>query len=127
MAQLLGVNIHWYGDLEQHDDELASTLTLAQALRLASLLDVKLVDLLAVPGEPDEVISLEQLPERIADCISREGISVEQFEDRVGWELRRFLESPVESGPELPIMFFQALAEGLGVHLLSVLPHENAV
>jgi transcriptional regulator with XRE-family HTH domain len=127
MAGLLGVNIHWYDDLEQHDDELASTLTLGQAVRLAALLGATLHDLLAVSEERDEVISLQQLPERIASCLAREGISIEQFEDRIGWKLTPFLEHPVERGFELPLMFFQALAAGLGIRWLSLLPHTNAV
>ena len=125
MAQLLGINIHWYGDLEQHDDELISTLSLSQAMRVALLLGVALHDLIAEGNRPSQVTALAQLPECIISHATREGISVEQFEDRVGWKLRQFLDSPVQAAAQLPLIFFQDLAAGLGVDWLSIVPNET--
>jgi transcriptional regulator with XRE-family HTH domain len=127
VAERLGLNAAWYGDLEQHDDELASTLTLFQAMELASILGVRLRDLLSDRAPPDESISLVDLPSRIAAHVAREGISIEQFEDEVGWELREFMTSPIKGAAELPILFLQAISAPLGINWLSLVPDEHAV
>lgn len=125
MTQLLGLNPAWYADLEQHDDELASTLTLFQAMQLASILGVRLHDLLDEPPVSGQRISLMELPDRIVAHTKREGITVEQFEDRVGWELGEFLKSPVQTAAELPILFLQAVAAALGINWLALVPAEE--
>ncbi len=122
IAQSLGLNAAWYDDLEQRDDELVSSLTLFQAMELASLLGVKLHDIFEVRSSPDEHIALVDLPARITQHVAKEGITVEQLEEKVGWELRGFLESPVHAAAETPIAFLQALAHGLGLDWLSFVP-----
>jgi transcriptional regulator with XRE-family HTH domain len=126
MAERLGLNAAWYDDLEQHDDELASTLTLFQAMELASLLGVHLRDLLNDRDPAGEGISLMELPSRINAHVEREGISIRQFEDQVGWELSEFLTSPVKAAAELPIMFLQTISAPLGINWLSLVPNEDA-
>jgi len=127
VAKHLGLNEAWYYDLETRDDELASTLTLFQAIELASVLGVRLHDLLSVGALPDEKIPLVDLPSRIKAHLARDGISIDKFEEQVGWELHDFLQSPVKAAAESPIIFLQALSEHLGINWLSVLPDENAV
>jgi len=123
VAQLLGINIHWYYDLEMHDDELTSTLSLAQALELAAQLGVSLHDLLAVSVRPENAVMLQDLPKYVERHLVIDGITVDEFSDRIGWDLAPFLGEPVEVGSGLPIMFFQDLADGLGIPWPDVLPH----
>ncbi|HTE42757.1 MAG TPA: hypothetical protein VK629_18190 [Steroidobacteraceae bacterium] len=125
MATDLGLNEAWYSDLESSDDELAATLTMFQAQQLASLLGVRLHDLLAESTGSDEKIALLDLPAMVAAHIAREAISIEEFEERLGWELQEFLESPVKVAAALPIVFLQALSRELGIHWLSLLPEEE--
>ena len=125
MTQLLALNLAWYSDLEQRDDELASTLTIFKAMELASIFGVTLNELLDEPLVADERIALMELPDRIIAHAKHEGISVEQLEERVGWELHEFLGSPVRLAAELPILFFQALAAALGINWLALVPDEN--
>jgi transcriptional regulator with XRE-family HTH domain len=127
VADRLGLNAAWYGDLEQHDDELASTLTLFQAMELASMLGVRLGELLSDRVLPSESISLVDLPSRINMHVARESISIEQFEEQIGWELGDFLKSPIKAAAELPIVFLQAISAPLGINWLSLIPNENAV
>lgn len=126
VAAHLGLNDAWYSDLERYDNEFVSTLTLFQAMQLASLLDVWLHDLVGVSALPDESISLMDLTSRVTAHVARKGISVEQFEDEIGWELRDFLQSPIKVASESPIIFLQAIAEHLGIDWLSLVPHEEA-
>lgn len=124
MAESVGLNEAWYGDLEQRDEELASTLTLFQAMALASALGVGLRNLL--PGSSaTEIISLMELPDLIRARMSRDGLSIEQLEEKVGWELAQFLDSPLQGAAELPIAFFQAIAMYLGINWLALVPEEN--
>lgn len=125
MTQLLGLNMAWYADLERHDDELVSTLTLFQAVHLASIFGVRLHELLDEIPVPEQRIALMELPDRIVAQTKREGITVEQFEDNVGWELRDFLKSPVQIATELPILFLQAIAAALGINWLSLVPDDD--
>ena len=127
MAQLLGININWYCDLEQHNDELISTLTLAQAANLAGILGVPLRELLSEGNPGTTTIAIAQLPERIRARIAQEGLSVEEFEDRVGWELGKFLQSPTQLASESPLMFLKDLAAALEVDWLSLVPEAHAV
>jgi len=122
MAHLLGINIHWYYDLERHDDELIATLSLAQALQLATQLGVSLHDMLEVSFRPEDAVMLQDLPKLIEGHLASDGITVDEFSDRIGWDLARFLAAPVEVGFGLPIMFFQDLADGLGIPWPDVLP-----
>ena len=50
LASELGLTIHSYSDLERHDEELESAVSIAQALKLAKLLDT---DLRALLGETE--------------------------------------------------------------------------
>ena len=125
VAQHVGVNDAWYQDLERHDDELARTLTLFQAIELASALGVRLPDLLSDGALPDERIALVDLPSRIKAYAARSGISIEQFEKEVGWELGDFMESPIKAAAESPIIFLQAVAEHLGIDWLSLVPDDD--
>jgi DNA-binding XRE family transcriptional regulator len=125
MAQRLGLNIAWYADLEARDDELTSTLTIFKAMELASIFGVTLPALLDEPPVADELIALMELPDRILAHAKREGISIEQLEERMGWELREFLGAPVQLAAEFPILFFQALAAALGINWLALIPEET--
>jgi len=122
VAERLGLNTAWYDDLERRDDELAATLTIFQAMDLASLLGFRLGDLFGDSALPGQAVAIIDLPARIRAHLASAGLSLKQFEDQVGWELGPFLDSPVKLAAELPIAFFQALAPQLGIHWPSLAP-----
>ena len=125
VASELGLNDAWYRDLESYDDELTSTLTIFQALQLASLLGVRLEDLLTEHVPSSCRIALMDLPSMVKGHIAREGISIEEFESRVGWELQEFLQAPVKAAAELPIMFLRDISGPLGINWLSLAPEQD--
>lgn len=127
MAQRLELNEAWYADLERHDDELASTLTIFKAMEMASILGVTLAELLDEPAAlADERIALIDLPDRILAHASRKRISLAQLEEQIGWELQDFVDAPVSAAAGLPIRFFQALAAALGINWLALVPDQVA-
>jgi hypothetical protein len=127
MAQLLDINIDWYCDLEQYDDELVSTLSVNQATHLATALGVGLRNLLGHTPVTMYSVPLAQLPDRIRAHIAGEGVSFAEFEDRVGWELRGFMDAPESMAADTPIMFLQDLAKELELDWLSLVPDSHAL
>jgi transcriptional regulator with XRE-family HTH domain len=126
VASDLGINDAWYRDLETYDDELASTLTLFQAKHLALLLGVELSQLLIENEQAGRKVGLLDLPSTVRKHIEAENLSIEEFENLVGWEMKGFLESPVAAAAEMPIAFLRDLSNLLGVSLLSLLVDERA-
>jgi transcriptional regulator with XRE-family HTH domain len=125
VARTLDLNIAWYADLETRNEQFASTLTMFKAMELAAILGVPLHELLDEPDFTGERIALIDLPQRILAHADREGVSIAQLEDRVGWELREFIAAPVQSAAEMPIEFFQAIASVLGINWLALVPEEG--
>lgn len=126
VAAHLALNPAWYEDLEQRDGELAATLTLFQGVALAELFGLRLADLFGETVPAGERVALPDLPERIRAHVAATGVSLDQFERRLGWELAPFMEAPVQLATELPIAFFQALAGNLGLHWLLLVPDDAA-
>lgn len=123
-AAHLALNPAWYDDLEQRDGELAATLTLFQGVALAELFGLRLADLFGVAMPAGERIALPDLPERIRAHVAAKGLSMDQFEEQLDWELEPFMAAPVQLATELPIAFFQALAAVLGIHWLLLVPDD---
>lgn len=125
-AARLGINDAWYYDLEHDDAELESTLTLFQAMDLASFLNVRLRDLLGGAAWPGEAVPLAAVPSLIAAHVACRGISNDQFEEEVGWEIRELMDSPLKAAAESPIVLLQAVADRLGIDWRSMVPDEES-
>jgi transcriptional regulator with XRE-family HTH domain len=126
MAQSLGIDPAWYEDLEQKDGELTATLTLFQATQLASLLGVRLRELFDAQSSAPSPISLVDLSSRIRSDAAHSRVSIEALEAALGWDLRDFLESPVQVAAELPVAFLMAIAAHLRIDWLSLTPEDDA-
>lgn len=114
MASELGLTIHSYGDLEQHDDELESAVSVAQALKLANLLHT---DLLALLGETE--IPVRMPIARVRSALNAQlGNSAEAkelMEDTINWDLGPFLEGSNEWTTVYTIDFVRQLAIAIEV------------
>jgi len=125
LAKSLDLNVAWYADLESRDEELAATLTMFKAMELASILGAPLHELLDEPPVTGEGMALIELPDHILAYAKYAGISLEQLEEQIGWELRNFIAHPIQGATELPIRFFQAVATLLGINWLRLVPDES--
>ena len=125
LAKSLDLNIAWYADVESRDGELAATLTMFKAMELASILEVPLHELLDAPPVSGKSITLIELPDHILAYAKHAGITVEQLEEQIGWELRDFIARPIQGATELPIRFFQTVATLLGINWLLLVPDES--
>ncbi len=125
MAQRLELNVAWYADLEKHDGELAATLSVFKAMELASLLGVRLHELLGLAPDAAPQVALFDLPQLILARVRRDAISISQLEQRLGWELADFLASPLQALAALPLKFLQDLAAVLEVSLQALIPDQS--
>ena len=114
LASELGLTIHSYSDLEQHDEELESAVSIAQALKLAKLLDT---DLLTLLGETD--IPVKMPIARVRSALNAQlGNSAEArelMEDTINWDLGPFLEGSDEWTTVYTIDFVRQLANAIEV------------
>ena len=114
LAGDLGLTLHSYSDLEQHDEELESAVSIAQALRLAKLLDT---DLLTLLGETE--IPVKMPIARVRSALNAQlGNSAEArelMEDTINWDLGPFLEGSDEWTTVYTIDFVRQLAIAIEV------------
>jgi transcriptional regulator with XRE-family HTH domain len=114
LASELGLTVHSYSDLEQHDEELESAVSIAQALRLAKLLDT---DLLTLLGETE--IPVKMPIARVRSALNAQlGNSAEAkelMEDTINWDLGPFLEGSDEWTTVYTIDFVRQLATAIEV------------
>jgi transcriptional regulator with XRE-family HTH domain len=114
LASELGLTIHSYSDLERHDEELESAVSIAQALKLAKLLDT---DLLALLGETE--IPVKMPIARVRSALNAQlGNSAEArevMEDTINWDLGPFLEGSDEWTTVYTIDFVRQLAIAIEV------------
>ena len=114
LASELGLTIHSYSDLEQHDEELESAVSIAQALKLAKLLDT---DLLPLLGETE--IPVKMPIARVRSALNAQlGNSAEArelMEDTINWDLGPFLAGSDEWTTVYTIDFVRQLAIAIEV------------
>jgi transcriptional regulator with XRE-family HTH domain len=120
LADSLGLTIEGYCDLEQYDDELETTVSIAQAVMLARLLGA---DLSAVIGE-----SATSAPVRIAAIragmaaeLGRLPGSREELEDLIDWDLGPFLEGTDHWMTVYTLDFIKSLSSAIGLNYGEVL------
>ena len=114
LASDLGLTIHSYCDLEQHDDELESAVSIAQALKLAKQLDTNLLTLL---GETEIPVKMPIARVRAAlnAQLGNSGEAKELMEDTLNWDLGPFLEGSEEWTTVYTIEFVRQLATAIEV------------
>jgi transcriptional regulator with XRE-family HTH domain len=114
LASELGLTIHSYSDLERHDEELESAVSIAQALKLAKLLDT---DLLALLGETEIPVKMpiDRVRAALSAQLGNSGEAKELLEDTLNWDLGPFLEGSEEWTTVYTIEFVRQLATAIEV------------
>jgi len=114
LANELGLTIHSYGDLEQHDEELESAVSIAQALKLANLLHT---DLLSLLGETEIPVKLPIARVRSAlnAQLGKSAEAKELMEDTLNWDLGPFLEGSEGWTTVYTLEFLRQLAAAIEV------------
>jgi transcriptional regulator with XRE-family HTH domain len=114
LARELGLTIRSYSDLEEHDEELESAVSIAQALKLANLLDT---DVLTLLGETEIPVKMPIARVRSAlnAQLGKSAEAKELMEDTLNWDLGPFLEGAAEWTTVYTIGFVRQLATAIEV------------
>ena len=113
-ARQMGISSPSVWDIESHDGELSSCYSPKEVWQFCRVLGVRAVDLFG--GPPSEApISAAELVRLIHEQCRIRGVSLEQFEDVVGWRLSSSLECPDRLLKEMSIDGLQWLCRELGV------------
>jgi transcriptional regulator with XRE-family HTH domain len=114
LAGELGLTINSYSDLVQHDEELESAISIAQALKLANLLHT---DLLTLLGETEIPVRMPIARVRSAlnAQLGKSAEARELMEDTLNWDLGPFLEGLNEWTTVYTIDFVRQLATAIEV------------
>ena len=92
VSQCLGISEASYYDLE-HFDDLYHCLTLKQVMKLVSCLNIKPHVLF---GDAEiRVFTPEELLGAIQSNLVKKAVSLSDFEELIGWDIREFLNCPL--------------------------------
>lgn len=125
LAAELQLNPAWIQDLERRDGELAATLSLFQAMELAAAVGTDLRTLFEEEATIGPHVSIIELPGLIRTLLEREGRTVADLEDELGWEIAPLLEAPLQVATEMPLAFLQAMAACLGIPWLALVAEDE--
>ena len=123
VAELIGITSPWYYDLESYEDELATTLSIETLCRLAEVVKVDPLALLIGDRAStiERSIQFGEVVQQLAVQMAAADLDVEQFGDRVGWDLTKILADPQELW-ELDADGFIDVANGAGVEWTLAFP-----
>ena len=124
VAHQLGMSAAAYDDLEANDDDAFMSISLGQLCSLGQLLNISPRTLIAPEGATlnPERISFVELVDRMRQYMRVHSLSVEQFEDRVGWEVSGPLQNPETAWKDWNLDGLQDICALLGVDWLLALP-----
>jgi len=125
MAELLGMSLDSYCDLEMYDDELTTVPSVKQVRMLADILGVSMVRLLAeenLPPDSIEKINYEDLVRRTKEYIDVNCANQDEFEDQIGWYLADLFAGQESAWETYSIQFLQDLCRRLSLSWLETLP-----
>jgi transcriptional regulator with XRE-family HTH domain len=114
LAIELGLTIHSYFDLEQHDEELESAVSIAQALKLANLLHTELLALLGETEIPVKM-PIARVRSALKAQLGNSAEATELMQDTINWDLGPFLEGSDEWTTVYTIDFVRQLAMAIEV------------
>jgi len=115
-------------DLLHHPSEVSMCLTLRQLVQLAAVLAVPPLSL--VPDAPATAQShrtLLELGDAIRDFCSARGFSADQFGEKAGWDVQRFLEAPDSALDDWCLDSLRGVCDALDLHWPDFLPDATPV
>jgi hypothetical protein len=107
-------------DIESYPDELFLVYSPIEIRTFSEVLGVRPVELLAIETSEPRIAAAE-LVQRIQECCQLRRVTLEQFEDAVGWRLAACMESPELLLQELTVDALRCLCRELAVDWQRVL------
>jgi DNA-binding XRE family transcriptional regulator len=111
-GQRMGVSV-W--DIEAVEDELTSVYSPAEAIKFCHVLGARPSELFGITTTEPSVSAEEVVALIHAEC-SKRGVTLEQFEDAVGWYLSRCMVPPEHLLEDMSLEALQWLCRELCIH-----------
>jgi hypothetical protein len=128
VADRLKTTVHSYNDLERYDDEAFTVLSLEQLLALGKAFGVEpRVLLLGQEAAPaTSTITFSDISARLADWMAREGQTVGELGDRIGWNIEPILKDS-EALWNFDVEGLYALCTAVDVDWVAALPSIDGI
>jgi transcriptional regulator with XRE-family HTH domain len=114
LADALGLTVQGYRNVEQHDAEFESTLSIAQSLTLARLLSADVVELLG-ESKPTTPANIPAIRAVMRAQLGDSEETREALEDALDWDLRPFLDGGEGWTTVYTLEFVRGLASVMGL------------
>jgi len=114
-AQKMGISSPSVWDIESCDDELSSCYSPHQVQKFCRVLGIHPTQLYAVESV-ESPLSAADLARLIREQCRSRGVTLEQFEDAVGWRLSACIAPPERLLEDMTIDGLQWLCRELGIH-----------
>jgi hypothetical protein len=111
----MGISSPSVWDIESYDDELSTCYSPSQVRQFCRVLGIHPGELFAVETVEPPVTATELVRLIHEQCLAR-GVSLEQFEDAVGWRLSACMEPPERLFEDMTVDGLQWLCRELGIH-----------
>jgi transcriptional regulator with XRE-family HTH domain len=122
VAQMAGIPEPHYYDLETYDDDLYMTASLAELRNLAFAVGLTIRGIFGVEGTA--AMGLAGLAEAVRHHLVKEGVSIQEFGQRAGWDLTKFIEKPQTAWEDWNFDCLYDVCRQLGVSWIDILPDE---
>jgi hypothetical protein len=111
-----------YWDLEFHDDEAFSVVSVGELVILGEILRVPVMQLLFGEDPPPEVprVTFSEVARRLHSVMRERAISADELGELAGWDLAEYLENP-DKLADLPVFGLRRICEVAGVDWAAVL------
>jgi hypothetical protein len=128
LAAAVGITEPACWDLLDQPSEVSMCLTLRQLGQLASALAVPPLSLVPdAPRSAQRHRPLSELAEAIRNFCSDHHLSVDQFGEKAGWDVRRFLDAPDSALDDWCLDSLRGVCHALDLHWPDFLPDATPV
>lgn len=124
-ATFVGISPHHLWDLESYDDEVTTTISLAQFSRLCGVLHLHPHELLG-QEPPLRHINPSELRGYVLEECQRHRWSVEEFGEQAGWDVQGLIDKPDAFVLGLNLDGLQMICEYLGLSTIEAIPEPVA-
>ena len=128
LAAAVGITEPACWDLLDQPSEVSICLTLRQLAQLASALAVPPLSLVPdAPQSEQRHRTLYELADAVRDFCSTRHSSVDQFGEKAGWDVRRFLEAPDSALDDWCLDSLRGVCQAVDLHWPDFLPDATPV
>ena len=127
LAAAVGITEPACWDLLDYPSEVSMCLTLRQLTQLATALGVPPISLIPDAPAREHARSLPELADAVRDFCAAHAVTADQFGERAGWDVRRFLQQPESALDDWCLDAVRGVCDALDLHWPDYLPGATPV